>query len=259
MKIYRISVILFFIFISPLQAQNNVLKIAVSFYDPPFVIQISDNNFYGFDIAMMEDICKIIGYKCQYMVVPANQLLLAVQKKQADLAISSIIITRERVGLVNFSLPYLVSEARFLGPKKHAGQFFSIDKLHNKKIGISDDAYTAHLNIIGVNNPDIISYDQNDIMIDALHQGKIDFVLVDAPTTHFWNLHSSGALVALGEPMAFGAGLGIAIHPDNRQLLERINHALIVYHNSENFKEDYEKYLINLPVIPSTNTDSYVH
>ncbi|WP_156812461.1 hypothetical protein [Legionella tunisiensis] len=55
MKRYRFMMILLCIFISPLLwAKNKVLKIAVAIYDPPFVMQIASNQFYGFDIAMIE-------------------------------------------------------------------------------------------------------------------------------------------------------------------------------------------------------------
>ncbi|WP_026069385.1 transporter substrate-binding domain-containing protein [Legionella tunisiensis] len=61
-------------------------------------------------------------------------MIESVQSKKADLALGSIIITVKRLQKVNFSLPYLVSQARFLGPQKMAEQSFNIDLLDNKKL-----------------------------------------------------------------------------------------------------------------------------
>lgn len=260
MKIYRFIMILFCIFISPLLwAQEKVLKIAVSFYDPPFVTQIANNHFFGFDIAMMEDVCKIIGYTCQYIAVPTNQLIESVQTRKADLAISSIIITAERVQQANFSLPYLVSQARVLGPKKFAEQPFDVDLLDKKKIGITDHAYMTLIKAMGIIKPKITLFEQDDIMIQALRQGRIDFALVDAPTAHYWSINSSGALAALGEPMIFGSGMGIAMNRDNFRLLGIINPALLEYQNSEAFKDDYHKYLIHFYTPAPSQNDNNSH
>ncbi|WP_026069384.1 type 2 periplasmic-binding domain-containing protein [Legionella tunisiensis] len=101
------------------------------------------------------------------------------------------------------------------------------------------------IKITGIKNPKIIFFERDDIMIKALRLGNIDVALVDGPTAHYWNINSSGTLVALGEPMTFGAGIGIAINQGNFQLLSVLNPALLDYQNSPAFKEDYHKYLIH--------------
>lgn len=262
MKIYRFMMILFCIFISPLLwAQDKVLKIAVAIYDPPFVMQIANNQFYGFDIAMMEDVCRMIGYTCQYIAIPNNLLVETVKNKRADLAISSIIITTDRLQQANFSLPYLVSKARFLGPKKMAQRPFDIDLLDNKKIGTTDHALVKLIKLMGIKKPKVTLFNQDDVLIQALRSGKIDAALVDDPTAQYWNMNSSGALVALGVPITFGAGIGIAISRDNFQLLSILNPALLDYQNSEAFTEDYHKYLIHFstPTSPKNTNNSHQH
>ncbi|STX38698.1 putative amino acid ABC transporter, periplasmic binding protein [Legionella feeleii] len=246
MKIYRFTMILFCIFISPLlTAQEKVLKIAVAIYDPPFVMQIGNNQFYGFDIAMMEDVCRRINYTCQFIATPNNRLIERVRNRQADLAVSSIIITVKRLQQVNFSLPYLVSQARFLGPAKLAAQPFDIDLLDNKKIGITDNAFLSLIKMMGVKKPKVILFEHDNLMIQALRSGAIDIAFVDNPTAHYWHMNSSGSLRAMGEPITFGAGIGIAVNRNNFKLLSIINPALLDYQNSEAFKEDYHKYLLH--------------
>lgn len=245
MRRYRFYMILFLIFMSPLYAQGKILKIAVSFYDPPFVIQGADKQIYGFDIAMMEYLCRAIDYNCQLIPLPPNELIDAVEKNKVDIAVGSLIITIEHAQQVNFSLPYLVSQSRFLGQKKQADKPFNLQVLNKSKIGIVDEVYAQQLKMLGLTDHQIVRFAQDHTMIQALNKGNIDFALLDNFTANYWHIHSSEALVALGKPMAFGFGLAIAINRNNIPLLEEINLSLLKYLNSDHYLNDYDKYLLH--------------
>jgi len=243
----RASFLVSFLFFTclPLQAAEGApLRIAVSGFNPPFVMQTANKQLYGFDISMMESICKNIKRSCQFEIMPFSNLLNAVQTEKTDIAINSITITPERAKLVNFSLPYLLSNSLFLGPKEMADKPFDPAILKGRSIGMS--AGTIFVDIIkamGIENAKIVEFSQLNNEIEALVNGDIDVALMDEPSARYWQIQSSNKLVVLGKPLIYGFGLGIAVNKDDLNLLDQINKGLLQYQNSEEFKQNYNRYI----------------
>jgi len=231
-------------FISSLHAEGPPLTVAVDNFSPPFIQRGANQQFFGFDIAMMEYVCKSIKRTCQYRPMPFDQLLAALEAKKVDAALGAITITAERARLVNFSTPYLLSRARFIGPAKLASQPFHIEQLAGKKIGVEvGTAFSQVIANLSLDKPDVIEYPGDDDIINDLYNGKIDFALMDAAASLYWQNQSSGQLSVLGEPFSYGYGFGIALNKESGPLLNQINTALSQYQNSEAYKSNYQKYL----------------
>lgn len=243
MNVYRLILIGLLFFISSVHAAEKILKIAVPAHNPPFVVQGANNKFYGFDVALVEKICKTIQYDCQLIAMSNNQLIPAVEAHKVDLAIGSIIITPERASKVFFSTPYFISRLRFLGQKALTEKQISPQLLSGKRIGIVDSAYAFALKSLGVKDTQIVIYQEENTLIKALNTGAIQLALLDNSTAVYWHRNSSGNLNVIGGPVAFGYGLGIAISSKDLSLVAPINAALIKYQNSEAFIFDFHKYL----------------
>ena len=80
-------------------------------------------------------------------------------------------------------------------------------------------------------------------MIEALSQDSIGFAVVDMHTAIYWSILSSNAILDLGNPLTMETTLAIAINLKNKVLQHQINIALLDYHHSNQFIEDYHKYL----------------
>lgn len=220
------------------------LRVGVDTYSPPFIMEGADNQLFGFDISMMLSLCKILGRPCHFESLPFKDLINAVISGEVDVAVSSIFISPARSKVVNFSIPYLLSYSRILGPKKYANKPFSVSMLAGAKIGVLEGTlYQEALTDMGVKKPVIVSYREVNDLIQALSNGDVDFALLDNPTVLYWQSQSSGSLVALGNRQPFGFGLGIVINKNNLALLKNINAALLQYQSSNEFKVDYDKYL----------------
>lgn len=219
------------------------LQIGITQLTYPFVIQ-GENQLYGFDIAMMTYVCTTIQRECQYKIMPFNQLLPAVASKQVDVAVSAITITEARSEIVNFSIPYFISETRFIAQEKMGQHQITVELLSNSKIGgLKGTIVDAEISSLGVTKPDITHFDSETAMIEALNEGSIDLALLDEPTAIYWQVHSAGKFITIGKPITYGFGLGIAINKEEIALLKEINAALLEYQNSKNFKIDYAMYL----------------
>ena len=225
-------------------AQNEPLTVAAPPYYPPFIMQGANNQFFGFDISMMVFICKQIERQCQFKIIDFDKAIDAVSNQQVDVAVGAISINTERAQKVYFSTPYLPTQAQFLGRAQEGSKTFSLTDLANKRIGIEKGSvFDQEIKILGVKNPTIVPYQHKEMMLEALSQQKIDYVLLDAPTSQYWQNHSSGILTALGEPFDYGNGLGIAVNKQDTVLLNQINQALIKYQKSGDFKTNYSLYL----------------
>ncbi|CEG58199.1 transporter substrate-binding domain-containing protein [Legionella fallonii] len=244
MNFIRHALTVFTLFISTLYAAGPPLNVGIQGFNPPFEIQGADNEIYGFDVDMMNGLCKIMDRTCVFHVIKFDLLLDAVESKKIDVAVSSITITAGRSALVNFSLPYLLSYSRFLGPSANKTQPFSLALLSNKKIGVeAGTIFADQIKVLGIINPTIKQYDTMELLVEALGKKDVDYILFDSPTATYWAANSGGEFSVIGPPLLYGYGFGIAINKEDRQLLLDINRALLQYQNSEEYKMNYNKYL----------------
>ncbi len=246
MSIIRTLLVIFIFTISTAHAEEKPLDVGITHFLPPYVMQGANNESYGFDIEMMDRICKIMKRHCLFHTMQFDQLIPAVADRKIDLAVSFLTITQERAQLVNFSLPYLLSHSRFL--TKHSPneglEPFDVNLLNGKKIGVvSGTIFYDHIKAMNIANPKIKLYPSNTSLIEALNSGDVEFVLVNQQAALYWEANSSGALHPVGSLYIYGYGVGIAVNKNNPILLSEINKALLEYQNSEDFKRNYDKFI----------------
>jgi len=222
--------------------EKQPLFVGITTFTPPFVLQGANNKAYGFDVDMMNSLCERMNRVCVFRVMRFDELIPAVRNNTLDAAVSAITITADRTKTVNFSLPYLLSYSRFLAKKSEQTTPFKLSQLNDKTIGIvSGTIFADQIKHMEIKNPSIVEYSKTEDLLEALSAGKIDYVLLDSPTTLYWESTSNGALMQVGPPYLFGYGLGIAA---SAKELSEINKALLQFQNSPDFKTNYNKYIM---------------
>lgn len=243
MKTLRVILFSFIAWTSILFAEGPPLMIGIERFLPPFIMQGASNEFYGFDIELMNRLCQLISRTCQFKIMRFDELLNAVSSGNIDVAISAITITAERAKIVTFSLPYMLSDSRFLQKKQPHDKKFTLDLFNNKKIGVkAGSIFEDQIMSMGIKNPLIKKYEGVDDLLSALSDDSVDYIFLDNPTALYWAANSSGAMVTIGEAYLYGNGLGIAINSNDTALLNAINNALLTYQNSEEYKANYNRY-----------------
>lgn len=223
---------------------SNTLIVGMENSNPPFIIQGGDNKVHGFAVNMINSLCKLMNRPCQFKFMKFEELIPAVANKQIDFAVSSITITPERLRIVNFTLPYSLSNSRFLTNATEAKMPFNLELLQGKKIGVKKGTiFVDQIKIIGIIKPVIVEYVKEETALEDLSNKNLDFMLVDNQTAVYWEANSSGALKAIGAPFSYGSGFGIAVNLQKNDLLKELNSALLLYENSGQYKHDYESYL----------------
>lgn len=241
---YLISTLSILLFGS-VYAAGEALTIAIVSYNPPFTIQNSKNDIYGYDIDMMNYLCKLMGRSCKYQVMKQEFLLKAVADKKVDLALNTLTITTERLAMVNFTTPYLLSQYRFLSNDPNIfDQPYSLNLLNNKKIGVLSGSIFAHSSYnLGIQDATILPYDSLSKMLDDFQTKKLNFVLLHNPTAVYWDTNLPGDYRVVGTPFTLGLGVGIAINKNNSSLLRDLNKAIKQYQGSTEYRNNYDRYL----------------
>ncbi|MGQ3890548.1 transporter substrate-binding domain-containing protein [Legionella sp. CNM-4043-24] len=219
------------------------LNVAVDTFSPAFVMQ-ANKQLYGFDISMMESICKSIQRQCVFQPMPFSQLIDSVESGKYDVAVGSIAISPDRAARVNFSDSYLASMGRFVTLKKNTAKPFTLTSLNNQTIGVEKGSMFAQaLASFPIVNPKIIEYPSAEAMIDAMKNDEITYAVAPNPGALFWQSQTSGEFAVLGQPFNYGFGLGIAVNKSDMDLLNQINKALAQYLVSPEYKANYNSYL----------------
>jgi polar amino acid transport system substrate-binding protein len=227
-----------------LQAQGLPLRVGIEAYSPPYIMEGTKRDLYGFDIDMMMNLCAKMDRTCQFQKMTFGELINATATNKVDVAVAGIGISAERAKLVNFSLPYLMINLRILTRTDESKKPFDLTTLNNKRIGLVEGTlYAEQLPLLSIENPKISTYRTLGDELLALQNNEIDYMLLDNPTASYWQINSSGKFHTYGDILPLQYTLGIAVNPQDPLLLASINKALQEYLNDGGFQKNYSIYL----------------
>lgn len=202
------------------------INFGVSATYPPFESLDASNKIVGFDIDLATALCKQMQAECTFTNHAFNSLIPALKFRKYDAVISGMDITPERSKQVAFSNPYYANSALVIAKKETYKTFAD---LKDKRIGMENG--TTHQKYLQDKHPEVktVAYDSYQNAIIDLKNGRIDGVFGDTAVVNEWlktNPQLGPATEKVTDPQYFGTGLGIAVRPDNKALLEKLNNAL---------------------------------
>ncbi|MFI6404514.1 glutamate ABC transporter substrate-binding protein [Streptomyces sp. NPDC050548] len=208
----------------------------------------------GFDIDLVTAIAKNIfgsAYnddRIQFLAIPTNERILAVQKNRVDMVVRTMTITCKRAGLVAFSAPYFVTGQQVLAPKVSSITGYN-DTLANKRV-CSAKTSTAndHLNDDkGHKIPASVKImdpvpNQLDCLV-KLQLGEADAVVTDGALAA--SQAAQDPTVELkGSPFTTEY-YGVAMNLQATDLVQRVNRILETYRTSpDGWRASYDKWLL---------------
>ncbi|HHT9897354.1 transporter substrate-binding domain-containing protein [Legionella pneumophila] len=227
-----------------LRAQT--LTIGIVPNDPPFSISADKNHFFGFDIELITELCKQIKVQCQFKPMQFSQLFNDLNEGNIDLAIAAITITNERQQTFLFSLPYLVSEARFITTANSL--IDNPEKLPNKKVGIIEGSIFKQLIAQEFKGNPIKEFSSTNQLITALNQQEVDVLLMDDFSADYWIANNNTLFKGVGKSFPVGIGYGIMAKMDSPKLINQINNALKNLEKNGIYLSLYKKYFHTIPM-----------
>jgi polar amino acid transport system substrate-binding protein len=165
--------------------QAGVIKVGTSADYPPFESVDASGNKVGFDIDLMTEIAKRLGVKLEWVDMPFDSLIAAVQEGKIDASISAFNYTEERDQTIDFSDPYYTSEDAFTVAEGFAGSIVNPEDVAAYKVGAQTgttqaDWLTDTLVADGaLPEENLFLYDRVDQAMLDLKNGRIDVMMSD--------------------------------------------------------------------------------
>lgn len=217
---------------------------------PPFNYLDKSGRLSGFHVDLARRICAELGIadRCQIQALPWDELEAALAEGQGEAILAGLAVTSENRQKYAFSRPYLQFPARFAMPKATALSEPLFSRLDGKRVGVM--AGSAHEKMLRAyfSNARPVTYQRDAWLHEDLRAGKLDAVFDDGMRLSFWlsGSDSAGCCRFAGGPYIapefLGAGLAIAVAPENAQLADAFNYALRSLQAKGTFAELYLRY-----------------
>jgi polar amino acid transport system substrate-binding protein len=162
-----------------------VIKVGTSADYPPFESVDASGNKVGFDIDLMTETAKRLGIKLEWVDMPFDSLIAAVQEGKIDMAVSAFNYSEERAQKVDFTDAYFTSEDAFVVADNFSGQITKPEDVAKFKVGAqtgtTQDGWLTD-NLVKKNlmpEANLSRYDRVDQAALDLKSGRIDVLMAD--------------------------------------------------------------------------------
>ncbi|ETF10043.1 MULTISPECIES: ABC transporter substrate-binding protein [Pseudomonas] len=224
-------------------AMAETLKMGIEAAYPPFNNKDASGQVVGFDKEIGDALCAKMKAECSVVTSDWDGIIPALNAKKFDFLISSLSITEERKGAVDFTDPYYSNKLQFIAPKNVD---FKTDKdsLKGKTIG-TQRATLAGTWLEDTYGDDIkVSlYDTQENAYLDLTSGRVDAILADKYANYDWLKTDAGKNYEFkGDPVVESDKIGIAVRKGDNELRNKLNAALKEIVADGTYKKINDKY-----------------
>lgn len=155
------------------------VNVGIIMDSPPYGFLDSNQQPDGFDVGVAKLMAKYLGVKLNIVsLVGANRIPFLMTGK-VDMVIAGLGITPDRAKQVNFSTPYMLVDNDVYAPKDLTVK--STEDLYDHKVGVvrgsaQDNILTRDLD----GHADIMRFDENPTLIQAMLTGQVDAIALTA-------------------------------------------------------------------------------
>ena len=236
-------------------ASAEALKVGAYPSNPPFETKTDAGTFEGFEVDIVNEEAKRMGMTVEISDFDFPALFSATSSKRIDVAISTITITKERLGSQSFTQPYYDS-AMGIATKKDSAVAGTAD-LKGKIVGVlsgSTGEKWSNDNKDKFGLGEIKGYNtQQDALLD-LNAGRVDAVVSDVPGMQYAFLKMSDLVVK--ESIKSGEQYGLMITKDS-PLLAKANEAISAMKKDGTMNTIHKKWFgVDAPAGSSTITEA---
>lgn len=209
--------------------EAGVIKVGTSADYPPFESVDESGNKVGFDIELMTEIAKRLGVKLEWVDMPFDSLIAAVQEGKIDAAISAFNYSEERDQMIDFSDTYYTSEDAFTVAENFSGTIVNPEDAAAYKVGVQtgttqDTWLTENLVATGkLPEADLLRYDRADQAMLDLKNGRLDVVMSDYGPAQTLAKQLGGLKIAYHSVLGSNGPMNIVIPDKDAELQKAIN------------------------------------
>lgn len=208
--------------------KNGVLKVGTSADYPPFEWVDSSGNKVGFDIDLMTEIASRMSLKLEWVDMPFDSLIAAVQESKLDLAISAFNYDEKRDEKIDFTEAYFTSEDSFMVKEDFQGQISDPENVAQYKVGVqtgtTQDGWLTETLVSTNKLPDsnLSRYDRVDQAALDLKSGRIDILMSDYIPAQAIMKQQGGLKIVYHGELSSGP-MNIVIPEGDKELADSLN------------------------------------
>ncbi len=215
---------------------------------PPFTSKDASGNWVGWEVDLMNAVCKAMNEKCEIVEVAWDGIIPSLTSKQIDVIWSSMSITDERKKTIDFTDMYYNTPTVIIGAKD-GNKDISPAALKGKTIGVQ--VSTIHQNYVQKyfgEGSTIKTYQTQDEANNDLAAGRLDYVQADGSALDaFLQTDQGKACCELkgqvpDDPEVLGQGVGGGVRKEDTALKEKLNAGIKAVAAEGGFKTITEKY-----------------
>lgn len=153
--------------------QRKKVLIGIDLTFPPFGTLGGDMKPVGSDVSAAKMLAKDLGVELEIVQLTGPNRVPYLLTNKVDMVISSFSITAERKKVIDFSLPYSISESVILAPK--AVNISKLQDLTGKRIGlVRGNLQENLLKPIAPEGMQTVRFDDDSSNVVALLSGQVD-------------------------------------------------------------------------------------
>jgi polar amino acid transport system substrate-binding protein len=211
---------------------------------PPFEQKEKGGGGYtGFDVNLMEAIGKEIGREPEFIDSSFETIFRDVAQGKFEAVMSAATITEEREKVVDFSLPYYLSEQAIL--VKEGSSITGLADLKGKVVAAQQGTTGLELGKEKAEAKELRPYPEGPDADNALKAGTVEAVIIDAPVAKQQAEELGG--IEIVEKVPTEETYGIAAAPEDGELIEQINEGLKETIEDGSYAKVYEKWFKEAP------------
>ncbi|MEI0749395.1 basic amino acid ABC transporter substrate-binding protein [Brachyspira pulli] len=220
--------------------EKNKIYVGTNAEFEPFEYRDGD-KIIGFDIDLINEISKIMGFQFEIVDMQFDGLLPALEAKKIDIIIAGMTATEERKQFVNFSDPYYNSKQSIVVQANNT-DITSFDNFTGKKVGVVL-GYTGDILVSELPNVEVQKFNTTSETVLALKAQKVDAVVLDYEPAK--NYVAQNTELKLVETDAATEEYSIAMRKDDTEFLAKVNEALKTIKENGTYDALISKYFAN--------------
>ncbi len=199
---------------------------------PPMQFVDENRQIVGFDIDLITAAAEAAGFEVVIQNTAWDGIFAGLANNDYDAVISSVTITEERRGTMDFSIPYINAGQVLIVRQDAPANWTSLEDLVGESVG-AQIGTTGSFEVERIEGVTLRTYDELGMAIEDLAQGRIAGVVADTPIAADFALQNENyraVLQIVGEPFT-EEFYGVAVRRGNQEVLDLINAGLEVVLN----------------------------
>lgn len=224
--------------------ESNVIYVGTNAEYKPYEY-LENGEIVGFDIDLMEEVGKSLGYEIEWTNMSFDGLLPALQSGKIDMIIAGMTPTEERKKAVDFTDIYYSSGQAVLVNKETGKGIATYDDLKGKVVGVQMGSMQEKIaGDLGAS--EIKRYNSFTGAVLDLNEDKLDYVIVGGAVAENYLATNPKIAQAMMIDMEGSAdGSAIALKKGSSEMVAKLNSAITEIKSSGKYDELIVKYFSN--------------